>query len=148
MNSILTQRTLDIKSCNFRYYDNRNPVYFIQRKNKNTVNSAGEQIYTFPITVNNVTRNALIGFSEKSYCKTVEEQLHEHINDTYRLDIGKNSLKEFKYLSYLLKSPLIVVVDSYCNLIDKDEQLELFYHHKPHLNFMKEVFEMGKTPDP
>ena len=140
MNAIFTSRSSAIQNYNFRFYSDNQKVFHIQRKLPDMITSSSYQNFSTPmyITKDKCIRNVLIAFPEQTYCNYVVSQL-DNI-DISELIIKDNSLKELKYMSDIMKVPLVVLMNASCDLEFKNEIFEVFYHNNKDVS-LKSVFD-------
>ena len=115
--------------------DNGHDVYMISKspvpKDKRTFYNS--QIYTTPYfnRFTNETRNVFIGFSCQYMCEFNLDELRTTRKDGYEdfIDMQVLKLGELKHMSKVFKTPLLVIVNSFCDVADtKDIEYELVYH--------------------
>lgn len=126
-----------IRNCSYRYIDGRKKVYTIGRNPKEVQyrHFYKVELYTRPLYNPNKkdVRNALVAFNSQSQGENVVAELlsRTDLPDTrasHDLIVEGIKLDDLKYLSSVLKMPLIVLMNSFCNVEDQDVHHEVFYY--------------------
>lgn len=110
----------------FKYIPKNIKVYYIAKQTplKSRHNAC---FYTEPFYSHETkkTRNAFYAFCDKA----VAEYKLSYLNED--CEINEDNLYDIKYLSEILRVPLVVEISRHCDLYDIDtEYIEVFYHHK------------------
>jgi ADP-heptose:LPS heptosyltransferase len=129
MNSVLKR---PITHYNYRYLHHNEPLYYIQKhpkKSPSVPHTWQSEIYTAPLyrLKDQNSHNVLIGYASENLCEFVASQVEPAVDS--KLLVCKTDLREFKYLSKLMRIPMIVVLNVYCNIESTNEEFELFYHY-------------------
>ncbi len=133
MQNVLIGKSIPIiKNYSFRYLDSKHNIYYISKTEKNRPkNFYSSLVYTRPFhsKEKNETRNVLIGYISKDMGDIKVHEFMDVLKDEeYDLVLKKMSLEDFKHLSSILRTPLIVILNSFCEMKDHTEQYELFYY--------------------
>jgi len=153
MNSILTSTAHSgfIERYSFRYFDNKRPVYFIERTPKHGQirdHFATRNLYTTPIWIprERAARNALLGFSNEDHCAWILSQgIEVAKEEDCEISVKSGSLKDLKYLANVLHVPLIVIMNAYCDIIEHTDTAELFFHLNRSNSVCKDIYDIGKS---
>ena len=122
--------TKTITDYSFKYMDDCRKIYYLtQNTPKKNPTFYNRKLYTTPFeNRKGETMNVLLGYSLESACIQKINDL-ETIGKLYEgLKIETVPLKDFKYLSSALNIPLIVLLNSYCDVYNQEEHSELFYY--------------------
>lgn len=115
---MLTSRTV----FHYKYMNNNQHVYYVGRK---LGDSFKHNVYfsePFYIKERKEVRNVLKGYeSEEHAYKTLI------LLDNGECDVYNTQLKELKYVASFLSMPLIVEMESYCELDDLSEHTNIYY---------------------
>lgn len=95
---------------NFRHVSSKHKVYAVVRNN---------HYYSIPFysATQKECKNCLVAFQYKEYIERKD-------------DIVEMTVQDMKYVASLLKMPLIVALNSYCNLDDKEDHVDVYYYDK------------------
>lgn len=113
------------KVYSFRYVPAYSKVYYVGRRGT-THRSTGVAVYTEPFysRETNETRNALYAYCNEAAAEYKRTEVVEG-------EVMTESVEELKYLSALLRMPLVVEVTSHCDIANKGvERIEVFYCNK------------------
>ena len=142
-----------IRNYSYRYLDNKQQVFVISKR----MNSSHEkktsrrvegllrqQLFSAPFYQINTqtTTNAILAFMSEDFC---EATMHDlpclDCDKTLITETTRVHLDELKYISNIMKLPMIVLVNAYCDMTDNNEQNELFYHFDKQVDFTSHNYE-------
>lgn len=126
LNSCMSQTSLPIQNFSYRFLNKKSKVYFITKKNAPDVITT-RQLYTVPFKNKETdeVRNVVLGYINKSYGVGLYEELCKTHDD---IMLNSMDLDEFQYRSQLMKLPLVVMMNSYCDVRDHEVYFELYYN--------------------
>lgn len=140
----------------YRYMDDRAPVFYIGRlpTGANGGHVVNRMVYTIPYSSKEArdTRNALLGFASKGVAM---ERLSEMqytasgtpIESNMDIDLFETSLCDFKHLSAMVMCPLVVEIDSFCDIRDVKEYVDVFYYQPRDSDFSFRWQNQAKRKD-
>ena len=119
----------------YRYMDDKAAVFYIGRAPRGSSGHIKDRcVYTVPFSSKEAreTRNALLGFASKGVAL---ERLSEmqYTPDGTPIECNNNlhvydiPLRDFKHLSTMVMCPLVVEMDSFCDIKDYKEYVDVFY---------------------
>jgi len=120
-------KTQSLRNYNCKYLESTRPVHAIvtYRGHKKTISNT--QFYTVPFTsmANCDTYNVIATYLHKEHavkeCKRLVNELDVPcVPEEYQLI-------DISYYAYMMHVPLVVFINSYCDLSDKSEMHEIFY---------------------
>lgn len=115
---------MQIGNYNYRYVDTNRDVYAIVKKN--TPRHFGQtQFYT--VSLKHVDRNCIITFLDQHHSQYVCEEIHQEKGISCEPTMFPlTSLVDF---STTINVPIIVVLNSYCDLLESEVTHELYFAH-------------------
>ena len=90
----------------FKHINNKQKVYAIVRNN---------HYYSVPFQANKECKNCIVAFQYTEYIEKKDE-------------IVAMTVQDIKYVASLMKMPLLVALNSYCNLDDKEHYVDVFFY--------------------
>lgn len=123
--------TVPIKRCNFRFLNDKTIVYYPIRYCKLRQKSfANNEYYSEPFqgTQSGNTQNALIAYIDFNQCTSRVTILDIDTDmETHEIEINQVQLKQFKHLAYYFNMPALVVINNYCDVLDRTEYFDAHY---------------------
>jgi hypothetical protein len=144
-----------IKQYSFRFLADSRPVFYINKMAKcQPRNFYSSLLYTEPFysKERDEVRNVIVGYTSKGIgASKLAEVLREDTSirgadNDYLVTMEKMPLEHFKHLSSVLKIPLVVIVNSFCDMEDQTEHYELYYHYNQHKYSVPDRFLGGEKP--
>lgn len=87
-------------------------------------------LYTVPFhnKSKNETFNVLATFIHDDYAKSVSANLRKELQ--FECDTVEYTLTDISYYAHILNMPVIVIIDAWCDLSDREEWFDVFYTSK------------------
>ena len=121
MNNIVPSKIIQ-----YRFVPDTTKVYYIFRnQNKLPYRPHTVLFYTNPYSNKNTseTINSLM-------CYETKERAVYELSMLPECTLGEADINTMKYYSRLLRIPMLVEMNSYCDIIDHTEYIDMFYYYK------------------
>lgn len=114
----------------YRFIPDNTKVYFISKgEQKKHIKPQLFQFYTEPYynKEQSEIENSLLCFTNENIALIRYNELSNYHNNCI---LSSGSLSELKYYSLLLRVPLILEVNSYCDIQELTEKIDIYYYRK------------------
>ena len=147
----MASMTPTISNYSYRYLDNKSKIYYVTRKpiTSTSHHFYTSELYTAPMQNRNerdkIPSNVLIGYINADTCSDllldVQHRSSKGSSSEYLHEMRCSCLQEMKYLSTILRIPLVVVINMFCDIESKTEEYELFYHYQKYTTALSAFYE-------
>lgn len=121
-----------ITRYHYRYLADNMPVYYLGASVKNKPLYAAQKTFfsePYYIEGHKDLRNVVKAFMNKKDA-ALRKSLLDKANINIQYDIQETSLYDLKDLVDMINIPLVVKCESYCDIVDKDKHIYLYFHIK------------------